>query len=69
MLTCFRTTQLLSEAQDRELTGMERISLGLHTLMCSGCRNFSYQMPVLRKMARSYAKDADVDEALFPDDR
>ena len=40
MLNCQQVTRLLSESQERTLTLQERISLKMHGMMCSGCRNF-----------------------------
>jgi len=58
MLNCNDTTRLLSEGQDRELGAKERLSVKLHTMMCSGCRNFGHQMHTLRDLTRSYAQGA-----------
>jgi hypothetical protein len=58
-LNCRKATRLLSEAQDRELSLKEKISLRLHTIMCAGCRNFGVQMKALRHFARAYAKGED----------
>ncbi|NCB56441.1 MAG: zf-HC2 domain-containing protein [Gammaproteobacteria bacterium] len=56
MLNCREVTRLLSAAQDRSLTLKEKMSLRLHLMMCSGCRNFSGQMSAIRKISKSYAK-------------
>ena len=56
MINCRRATQLMSEAQERELTFSERASLKTHTLMCAACRNASQQMDSLRRIARAYAR-------------
>jgi hypothetical protein len=55
MLSCHNATQLLSESQEKKLKLGERMSLRLHLLICSGCRNFGNQMHSLRKIARIYA--------------
>ncbi len=49
MLTCKEATHLMSEAQDRTLTRVQRLSLRLHLLICRGCRNFQRQMLFLRR--------------------
>lgn len=59
MLNCQTVTRLYSESQERPLTLQERMSLKMHVLMCSGCRNFGKQMQTLRQAARAYAKGAD----------
>jgi len=57
MLNCHEATRLMSEAQERDLSLSERVSLGLHVSMCKGCNNFKTQLSTLRKMTREYAKD------------
>lgn len=59
MLNCQAITRLLSESQERTLTLQERMSLKMHVMMCSGCRNFGKQMHTLRQVARAYAKGED----------
>lgn len=56
MLNCKNVTRLFSEEQERPLTLKERMSLKVHVMMCSGCRNFRQQMYTLRRVARTYAK-------------
>ena len=56
MLNCQNVTRLLSESQERTLTLHERMSLKMHVMMCSGCRNFGRQMLTLRQVAHTYAK-------------
>lgn len=58
MLNCREVTRLLSESQDRTLGLTERMTLKLHLMMCTGCRNFGVQMDALRQMARAYVKGA-----------
>lgn len=59
MLNCRQVTRLLSESQERTLTLQERVSLKMHVMMCSGCRNFGRQMHTLRQVARAYSKGED----------
>ncbi|KAF3996539.1 zf-HC2 domain-containing protein [Glaciimonas immobilis] len=59
MLNCQNVTRLLSESQERTLTLQERMSLKMHVMMCSGCRNFGRQMHTLRQAARVYAQRKD----------
>lgn len=49
MLKCKTVTHLLSDAQERELTWMERVQLALHLAMCSGCGNYKRQIGLLRR--------------------
>lgn len=66
MMNCMEATRLISEAQDRRLSLQERMALKLHTSMCSGCRNFSRQAPLLGQAARVYAKGDDTESDDHP---
>lgn len=66
MLNCEEATRLLSERQDRALSMTERTQLTLHTVMCSGCREFGRQMTTLRDLVRGHAPDS---SAGSPDDK
>lgn len=59
MLNCQNITRMISESQERTLAMQERMSLQVHVMMCSGCRNFGKQMDTLRHIARVYAKGPD----------
>lgn len=59
MLNCREVTRLVSESQERSLSVTEKLSLNLHLMMCDGCRNFSRQVPFLRKAMRSFAEGLD----------
>ncbi|MFI2810493.1 zf-HC2 domain-containing protein [Microbulbifer zhoushanensis] len=63
MKSCREVTRLLSEAQERQLDGGERLALRLHLMICGACRNFSHQMTSLRHIARAYARGASGDGA------
>ncbi len=56
MLNCEQVTRLISESQERSLSLSERLSLKMHVMMCSGCRNFSQQVPFIREAMRAYAR-------------
>lgn len=49
MLTCKQVTRIVSQAQERPLSFMERLKLRLHLMMCKGCRNYNKQMSFIRK--------------------
>lgn len=49
----------MSEAQEHRLKLGEKVSLKMHVMMCSGCRNFGEQMHTLRKITRAYVEGAD----------
>lgn len=55
MLKCREATRLLSERLERDLSLGERLNIRVHTLMCSGCRNFGHQMETLRVISHTYA--------------
>ena len=58
MLSCHESTRLLSQAQERRLTLGERAALRVHLAICVGCRNFSRQVDILRRVSRAYAQGA-----------
>ncbi|MBV1919937.1 MAG: zf-HC2 domain-containing protein [Pseudomonadales bacterium] len=55
MLSCHQATRLASDAQERPLSFKEKVSLKIHTIMCSGCRNFESSMNTLRKAMQGFA--------------
>ena len=56
MLNCKEATRLISESQERKLSLLEKMSLKFHVMMCSGCKNFSQQVPFLSQAMRAFAK-------------
>jgi anti-sigma factor ChrR (cupin superfamily) len=48
MLSCKEATRLLSQAQDRRLTPVERIKLALHVVACTACKRFARQLALIR---------------------
>jgi len=58
-MNCLEATQLMSASLEREISLSERMSLGVHTMMCKGCHNYRQQMGTLRTVARAYAKGKD----------
>ena len=50
MLTCKKTSRLISEGQERQLSMKERINLRLHLWMCNNCRRFEKQIVTMRKI-------------------
>ena len=51
-LSCRLASQLLSKAQDTQLTMTERVALRLHLLICRSCRRFNRQLILLRQILR-----------------
>ncbi len=56
MLNCKQATELMSRRMDRTLSLKNRISLRIHLMMCSGCRNFNKQMQFLRQASRKISR-------------
>lgn len=54
MPSCAESTRLLSEAQERTLSGGERVALRWHLLMCGACRRFEQQLDWLRLASARY---------------
>lgn len=63
MLKCIEVTQLCSQEMERPLLLAERLRLGTHLMMCTGCSNFRRQMRALRQLARAYAEGRTEGEA------
>lgn len=61
MMNCQQATKLISESQERALSLPEKMSLKMHVMMCSGCKNFSLQVPFLSQAMKAYAKGYDED--------
>lgn len=62
MLNCQKATRLISESQERPLSLQENLTLKMHLMMCSGCKNFGLQVPFLSQAMRAYAKGANEDK-------
>jgi hypothetical protein len=58
-MNCQEATKLISESQEMPLSLLERMSLKVHMMMCSGCKNFSLQVPFLSKAMKAYARGFD----------
>jgi hypothetical protein len=56
MLKCIEVTELCSQELERPLRLAERLRLGAHFMMCTGCANYRQQMQALRRVARAYAE-------------
>jgi hypothetical protein len=57
-LTCHEVTRLSAQAMDRRLTLREQVSLHVHCLLCGYCRNYIYQIRLLRRWARHMSAQA-----------
>ena len=56
MRSCRDITALVSQGLDKKLSISERLAIGMHMMMCSGCRNFQSQSQFIRKAAQSYTE-------------
>lgn len=59
MMSCQQATRLISESQDRGLSLQERLALKVHVMICTGCKNFSLQLPFISQAMRAYANGKD----------
>ena len=53
-LTCKEVSEVLSQAQDRDVGLFERLRLEAHLKLCEGCRNFQRQLEFLRRAMRRH---------------
>lgn len=56
MRSCREVTALVSKGLDKKLGLSERMAVGLHLMICSGCRNFQSQTRFIRKAAQAYTE-------------
>ncbi len=59
MMNCVEATRLISDAQEHTLSTRDRLALQVHLLLCKGCKNFSLQIPFLRRTMRGYSERVD----------
>ena len=64
MPSCLEVTRLVSESRERKLALSEQMSLKMHMVICSACRQFGSQVGFLHDAMRAYAhgKDKEQDE-------
>ena len=63
LISCLKATRLISASAERRLGVRERLALALHLAVCAACRNFEQQVPLLGRMMRRFAAQADAGEA------
>jgi hypothetical protein len=56
MLKCIEVIELCSQELERPLRLADRLRLGTHLMMCTGCSNYRKQLRALRQVARAYAE-------------
>lgn len=54
MLSCKESTRLISESHDRPLAVAEQMSLGMHLLVCTGCRHYRDQIAFVQRACTEY---------------
>jgi predicted anti-sigma-YlaC factor YlaD len=55
-MNCQQATQLISQAQDGALSVPQKLRLKVHVMLCSGCRNFSLQVPFISQAMKAYTR-------------
>jgi hypothetical protein len=63
VLTCRRTTQVISEGLDRPLSWLERLGLAIHLLGCPPCRRFRQAVRWLHRSLAQAPSDASLSSA------
>ncbi|MDQ6620080.1 MAG: zf-HC2 domain-containing protein [Pseudomonadota bacterium] len=53
-VTCREASELLSQQQDRPLSGRERLRLRFHLTICNACSRFARQLAFVRAAMRAY---------------
>lgn len=56
MMSCYKASQLISQAHERPLLFKERAALRVHTLICSACRNFQKNSRTLSTAMTEFTK-------------
>lgn len=56
MFSCYKATALTSLSHERPLLFKEKMSLRVHTLICTGCRNFQKNTAILSKAMTEFRK-------------
>jgi len=64
MLNCKQAAALMSQGMDKKLGTLQRVNLRFHLMMCSGCRNFSDQIMLLRKSCEKFPQQGSPIEQL-----
>jgi hypothetical protein len=62
MYSCEQASRLSSQAMEEPLGRVDRTVLGLHLMMCRGCRNFARQLQFLRQVSHKVPEALEKDE-------
>ncbi len=60
MLSCFKATELMEMKEHVPLGLIKTMQLHMHTVMCSGCRNYKKQTKLIDELLRRNFKTAPV---------
>lgn len=72
MIPCRRAAELISGEQDADLLLLQRVGLGLHTLICRNCRRYRTQLGVVEAAATELfagSRTGQSDAALSPESK
>ena len=64
MLDCKRTSQLISQSLDRQLTLRERFALKLHLFICKKCTQFSQHLQTLRVAIKTMVNSIESNDSI-----
>ncbi len=54
MKSCKEISKLVSQAQDKPLTFMEKMSLRMHTFICGNCRSFEKNIAFIHNAMKEF---------------
>jgi hypothetical protein len=56
MLSCKEVTEICSLEMEEPIPFGQRLGLGVHLLMCTGCTNYRQHLRVIRQAMQTYAE-------------
>ncbi|MDG0854383.1 hypothetical protein [Roseateles puraquae] len=56
MLSCKEVTEICSLEMEEPISFGQRLGLGAHLMMCSGCTNYRRHLRVIRQAMQTYAE-------------
>ena len=54
-MNCLKVTKLISDAQERQLSFIEKVGMQAHLITCPHCRNFKRNSEQISKMMKKFA--------------
>lgn len=55
-MNCEEVTELCSLEMEKPISLGQRFGLGVHVMMCSGCRNYRQHLRLLRRAMQTYSE-------------